>query len=71
MMAGETVLVDGVPWPGLLDPGLRDTISDLFLNFLGSLAAAFALLPKRRLRPLQGLMPVRFPDKEDEHDEKR
>ena len=70
-VAPESVVVDGVPWPGLLDPGLRDTVSDLFLNFLGSLAAALALLPERRPKLLQSLMPVPFSDEEDENDEKR
>ena len=70
-VAPSSVVVDGVAWPGLLDPGLRDTISDLFLNFLGSMAAALALLPECRPRLLRGLMPVPFSDKEDENDEKR
>lgn len=68
-VAPETVLVDGAPWPGLLDPGLRDTISDLFLNFLGSLLAAIALLPRPRPRLLRGLMPAPFPPVEVGTDE--
>lgn len=65
----ETVLVDGVPWPGLLDPGLRDTMSDLFLNFLGSLLSALALLPPRRGRLLRSLMPVPLSRGEEKTDE--
>ena len=68
-VAPETVLVDGAAWPGLLDPGLRDTISDLFLNFLGSLLAALALLPRPRPRLLRGLMPAPFPPVEVGTDE--
>ena len=67
----QSVVVDGIPWPGLLDPGLRDTVSDLFLNFLGSLAAALALLISPRPKLLRRLMPAPFSDREDTRDEKR
>ena len=69
----ETVTVDGSSWPGLLDPGLRDTVGDLFQNFLGSLAAALALLSPlgrgRRSGLLRGLMPLPICDAEVERDE--
>lgn len=65
----ETVTVDGALWPGLLDIGLLDTMSDLFLSFLGSLGAALALLPARRPKLLRGLMPVPLSHKEGESDE--
>ena len=64
-VAPDTVAVDGSLWPGLLDPGLRDTVSDLFLNFLGSLAAFFALLLRPRPKLLRRLMPAPFPEKEE------
>ena len=70
-VAPERVVVDGVPWPGLLDPGLRDTVSDLFLNFLGSLLASLALLIRPRPKLLLGLMPAPFSEAEDANDEKR
>ncbi len=62
-----SVSVDGASWPGLLDPGLRDTVSDLFLNFVGSLLAAFALLRggrNGRSKLLRSLMPAPFSDSE-------
>lgn len=64
-VAPESVVVDGVTWPGLLDPGLRDTMSDLLINFLGSVLAGLALLPRPRLQLLRGLMPAPFPDAKD------
>ncbi len=74
--AAEQILVNGEAWPGFLDPGLRDTMSDLSLNFAGSIpAAVLALLdarPGRRLRFLDGLKPVRLSrEKGNEHEEKR
>ncbi len=65
----ETVTVDGIVWPGLLDPGLRDTMCDLFLSFVGSLAAALALVPESRPKLLRGLMPQPISRKEVESDE--
>ena len=64
-VAPESVVVDGETWPGLLDPGLRDTMSDLLINFLGSVLAALALLPRSRPALLRGLMPAPFPDAKD------
>ena len=61
----ETVVVDGAVWPGLLDPGLRDTMSDLLINFLGSVFAALALQLRPRPKLLRGLMPAPFPDAKD------
>ena len=73
-VAPESVVVDGVAWPGLLDPGLRDTISDLFLNFCGSLLSALALLVsgegKPRSKLLTGLMPAPFVMEKEDPDEK-
>ena len=69
VIAPESVVVDGVPWPGLLDPGLRDTMSDLLINFLGSVLAALALLLRPRPKLLRGLMPAPFPDAKDESNE--
>ena len=67
-VTAESVTVNGVPWPGLLDPGLRDTIGDLFLSFTGSLLSAFALLISLRRgkmpKLLRGLMPAPFSEKE-------
>ncbi|MBR3555620.1 MAG: hypothetical protein IKN89_06890 [Oscillospiraceae bacterium] len=62
----ESVVVDGVSWPGLLDPGLRDTMSDLLINFSGSLLSAAALLVRPRLKLIRGLMPAPFSNAKDE-----
>jgi hypothetical protein len=59
-VAPESVLVDGVPWPGLLDPGLRDTVGDLLLNFLGSCLAGLSLAIRPRPKLLRGFMPAPF-----------
>ncbi len=70
----ESVTVNGESWPGLLDPGLKDTVSDLLQNFAGSLLSLPALPLTRgtgRLsKLLRGLMPAPFPDSEVP-DEKR
>ena len=39
-MEAQNVLVNGAAWPGLLDIGLKDTMGDLWLNFVGSVPAA-------------------------------
>lgn len=66
----ESVTVNGEAWPGIPDVGLRDTVSDLFLNFAGSLIAAGLLLPKGRGGRFAGLpeklMPSPFRDGKDE-----
>lgn len=71
-VTADSVIVNGVSWPGLLDPGLRDTISDLILNFAGTLPAAALLLHflRRGRMPklLQGLMPVPFSETEVTHE---
>lgn len=58
-----SVLVNGAVWPGLLDIGLRDTMSDLLLNFAGSIPAAVLTLlgtkPGWASRILCRLMPTR------------
>ena len=63
--AAETVTVNGRAWPGLLDPGLRDTVGDLFQNFIGSLLSALLLLLDGRgggrLRILRALTPAPLP----------
>ena len=68
-----SVLVNGEAWPGLLDIGLRDTMSDLGLNFLGSIpAAALAMLgvkPGKAARILRYLAPIRMREKGSEHEE--
>ena len=65
----ETVTVNGEAWPGIPDVGLRDTVSDLFLNFIGSLAAAALLLADgrggRRTGLPEKLMPTPFGDGKD------
>ena len=65
----ETVTVNGKPWPGIPDVGLRDTISDLFLNFIGSLLAAALLLfggrAGGRAALAEKLMPTPFPERKD------
>jgi hypothetical protein len=33
----ESVVVNGEPWIGYIDIGLKDTMSDLFVNFIGAL----------------------------------
>ena len=33
----ESVVVNGEPWAGYIDIGLKDTMSDLFVNFIGAL----------------------------------
>ena len=67
-MEAERVLVNGEAWPGLLDIGLRDTMSDLTLNFAGSLpAGVLALLdarPGRSGRILRWLTPTLRPKAE-------
>ena len=71
----ESVLVNGEMWPGLLDIGLKDTMSDLLLNFAGSIpAAALVMLgtrPGRAARFLRCLAPTRkpVPEKGTEHEE--
>lgn len=66
--AVETVVVNGEAWPGLLDPGLRDTMSDLGLNFAGSLLAAVLVLldarPDAHLQFLEKWMPTRLNETE-------
>ena len=61
--AAESVLVNGAAWQGFLDPGLTDTMSDLSLNFAGSLPAAVLVWldarPGSRLRFLTKLTPTR------------
>lgn len=61
--AAESVLVNGEAWQGFLDPGLTDTMSDLALNFAGSILAAVLVWldarPGSRLRFLKKLMPTR------------
>ena len=60
----QSVTVNGEIWPGFLDPGLRDTVSDLFQSFLGSVVCALALLLEGRrgsLRLLRALTPAPFP----------
>ena len=73
-VTAESVTVNGVSWPGLLDPGLRDTISDLFLSFTGSLLAALALLFSLRRgklpKLLRGLMPAPFSETEVSHEKR-
>lgn len=33
----ESVVINGEPWMGYIDIGLKDTMSDLFVNFIGAL----------------------------------
>lgn len=69
----ESVLVNGAEWPGLLDIGLRDTMSDLWLNFAGSIPAAVLVMlgvkPGKAARILGYLAPTRKARKGTEHEE--
>ena len=38
----ESVVVNGEPWAGYIDIGLKDTMADLFVNFIGALVFSFA-----------------------------
>lgn len=64
----ETVTVNGRPWPGIPDVGLRDTVGDLFQNFIGSLLSALLLLTDGRGGRSTGLpeklMPAPFHGKD-------
>ncbi len=60
-VAVESVILNGKALPGYLDPGLTDTMRDLFLNFLGScIFGAFVIADCRSggsLRFLRCFMP--------------
>ena len=68
-----SVLVNGAPWPGLLDIGLKDTMSDLLLNFAGSIPGAVLVMsgvkPGRAAGIVRLLAPTRRPEKGTEHEE--
>ena len=68
-----SVIVNGAAWPGLLDVGLKDTMSDLLLNFTGSIPAAILVMlgirQGRAARFLRYLAPTRRPEKGTEHEE--